>query len=271
MLFRHADGRVVDFRGRLSYSWPRDACQATINKGDAVYDPQFAYGYGLTYAAAHADLGKLAEPAAPQRCGPPAAAATDDLMVFRQAAGEGYRLELGSNSDWQLPLVDDLDAVAATRDGRIRAEVSQVNVQQDARRVTWAGDGQFSAWSPRGHDYTGYLDARGALLFDVVVEQAPAGAVRAVVGCGYPCGGAVDITTALRALAPHARATLKIPLQCFADHGADFSTIQSPFAIETDMPFAASFADIRWRVGAAKDADALPCPPAQPKPVTPPS
>jgi len=69
VLFRHADGSVVDFRGRLSYSWPRDACQTSVNRGDAEYDPLFAYGYGLTYASPHAAMGVLDESPQPQRCG----------------------------------------------------------------------------------------------------------------------------------------------------------------------------------------------------------
>lgn len=35
--------------GRLSHSWPREMSQIPINAGDPVYDPLFAYGYGLSY------------------------------------------------------------------------------------------------------------------------------------------------------------------------------------------------------------------------------
>ena len=37
-----------DFSGKLSYSWPKSACQ-TLNIGDKNYNPLFSYGYGLTY------------------------------------------------------------------------------------------------------------------------------------------------------------------------------------------------------------------------------
>jgi beta-glucosidase len=50
VLFRRRNGRINhDFEGKLSYSWPRSACQTTVNVGDDDYDPQFAFGYGLTY------------------------------------------------------------------------------------------------------------------------------------------------------------------------------------------------------------------------------
>jgi beta-glucosidase len=50
VLFRTRSGAVHhDVRGRLSFSWPRSACQTRVNVGDRDYDPQFAYGYGLDY------------------------------------------------------------------------------------------------------------------------------------------------------------------------------------------------------------------------------
>jgi beta-glucosidase len=36
-----------EFTGTLSHSWPKTEDQANLNKGDAGFDPLFAYGYGL--------------------------------------------------------------------------------------------------------------------------------------------------------------------------------------------------------------------------------
>jgi beta-glucosidase len=36
------------FKGKLGFSWPRDASQVPINVGDPDYDPLFEYGFGLT-------------------------------------------------------------------------------------------------------------------------------------------------------------------------------------------------------------------------------
>ncbi|HSI39069.1 MAG TPA: glycoside hydrolase family 3 protein [Xanthobacteraceae bacterium] len=49
LLVRAPDGAVRhDFRGRLSFSWPRRPDQP-VNRGDAA-EPLFPYGYGLSYA-----------------------------------------------------------------------------------------------------------------------------------------------------------------------------------------------------------------------------
>jgi beta-glucosidase len=65
MLFRKADGSIqYDFRGRLSFSWPRAPDQTPLNVGDAGYNPLFPYGFGLDYAHPR-DIGALPEADAP--------------------------------------------------------------------------------------------------------------------------------------------------------------------------------------------------------------
>lgn len=39
-----------DFKGKLSFSWPRHKDQVPMNVGDEEYDPLYPYGFGLTYA-----------------------------------------------------------------------------------------------------------------------------------------------------------------------------------------------------------------------------
>jgi beta-glucosidase len=61
VLFTKPDGSVAyDFRGRLSFSWPRAPDQTPLNVGTEPYYPLFAYGYGLDYAHPR-NLGPLPE------------------------------------------------------------------------------------------------------------------------------------------------------------------------------------------------------------------
>jgi beta-glucosidase len=51
VIFRNERDAVNhDFKGKLSYSWPRYANQPALNRNDANYAALFAYGFGLTYA-----------------------------------------------------------------------------------------------------------------------------------------------------------------------------------------------------------------------------
>jgi len=50
LLFRNARGEVgYDFSGKLSFSWPHDIRQTSVNRGDKDYHPLFPYRFGLTY------------------------------------------------------------------------------------------------------------------------------------------------------------------------------------------------------------------------------
>ena len=50
VIFRNLNESIWhNFTGKLSFSWPRSAAQTSVNRGDEVYDPLFAYGYGLRY------------------------------------------------------------------------------------------------------------------------------------------------------------------------------------------------------------------------------
>ena len=46
-----ADVLFGDYKptGKLSFTWPRTMAQIPINVGDATYDPQFPFGFGLSY------------------------------------------------------------------------------------------------------------------------------------------------------------------------------------------------------------------------------
>ncbi len=253
------------FRGRLSFSWPRTACQTPLNTGDKDYHPQFAVGYGLTYDAPHADLGKLDESPQPERCGPPVPAASEDLVLFQQVVNPAYRLVIGSPADWRLPIGDDLNAVVTTSDGHVKAETAQLNGQQDARRITFTGDGQFAVDSLKMVDLAGWQKAGATLAFDIAIDQAPAGNVHVRVDCGHPCGGQIDVTAGLRALPLRAKTTLRLPLKCFAEHGADMAAVDTPFGLDTDKAFVATIANVRWEVGAARHEGELACTPAKPR------
>ena len=69
VLFRNASGGInVDFSGKLSYSWPRAACQTPLNVGTPNYNPLFPFGFGLTYSD-HQTLSTLDETSVTGGCG----------------------------------------------------------------------------------------------------------------------------------------------------------------------------------------------------------
>ncbi|MES2931955.1 MAG: glycoside hydrolase family 3 N-terminal domain-containing protein [Pseudomonadota bacterium] len=261
VLFRKASGEInVDMTGKLSFSWPKSACQTPLNKGDAAYDPQFAYGYGLNYAD-DKKLAKFDEAVPTLGCGQTASTggkATVDLDVYKQADKAPYALKISSPVNWGGTFLGaDLNAVVSQTN--ISAETTQINVQQDGKKITWTGEGQIFSQSTETADRQDYLNADSALVFDTIVHQAPEALVKVRIDCRHPCVGELDGTTMFKGFALNTKRTVKLPLACFAAKGTDFALIDTPFLVYTTKAFGASFANIRWVPGAAKDADAITC------------
>jgi beta-glucosidase len=259
LLFRDARGGIGrGFTGKLSYSWPAAACQTPLNIGDKPYDPLFDYGFGLGYRD-QVTLRELDETSPAIGCGQTGGGgtATEDLNIFVRGNVEPYRLYIGAPVNWGGVAVSE-DPKVVTTLGGISVQTAEVNVQEDGRRVTWTGTGQIYSQSSATADLRGYLNAKGALVLDVIVGQSPAGSVKMRVDCVWPCLGEVDATRLFRSLTTGVRHTVKIPLQCFSAAGTDMGIVNTPLLFYTERAFQLSFANVRWVPGAG-DGDATAC------------
>lgn len=128
-------------------------------------------------------------------------------------------------------------------------------------RVTWHGDtAQVYLQNPEdAYDLSSYVDADGAVVFDIVVHQKPVGEVKVAVHCGYPCAAELPLTELVEDLERNRRVTVRIPLSCFVSVGLNPTTVSTPFLVHATAPFDATFFDIRWERGAATDDDATSC------------
>jgi len=222
VLFRDAAGRVRnDFKGKLSYSWPKRADQTPLNRGDAGYDPLFAYGYGLRYG----QPGELAR--LPEDRPPPVAGGADGVYFGRGSAPPGWTF--------------GTTGAASTRRLDRRA-------QEDAIAVIFSGTGpqtfRLAANDPVdiSREATGEL----SLLVDYRVDQAPTGPVTLRMGCvGQNCGGVVPIGGLLRAAPAGQWRTLTLPLRCFAQAGLDPKQVNVPVEITTPGRLSLAISDIR--------------------------
>ena len=247
VLFRKADGKVnADFHGKLSFSWPKSACQSPLNVGDASYDPLFKYGYGLTYAAGKGALPALDAGYPAGGCGK-----TTALPVYAPADRSTYALYVSSGGR-RVALGADLNAVFKLP--TVTVETAQINTQQDAKRLTWSGAAKLEAQSAKALTLPAFASADGALQFDAIVSAAPRGKVSVGIETVE-----LDASAVFQRLAGKGKQTVKIPLACFSARGLSLAALSTPFSVAADAPFAASFANIQIVGGAARDKDALAC------------
>jgi beta-glucosidase len=247
VIFRSKGGAIRhDFRGKLSFSWPRTPLQFGA---DTPGRPLFAVGYGLRYASD----GNL--PRLPEASGLPSSAVVDNTSFF--ASGR-------AGSGWHWAVVDDAGAspvprgIGASDSGRLTLTATDETKQEDSRRLRWSGTGQSTAQitGATGINLSRQANGQLALALDYRVEEAPSAAVSLGMGCGASCGGIVPIASALRAAPLRQWQHLAIPLACFAAAGEDMSRVWTPFALQTAGKLTLDIADIHLESGATHT---LPC------------
>jgi beta-glucosidase len=242
VLFRSG---AAGFTGKLSFSWPKSVCQAVLNYGDKDYAPLFATGYGLKYGA-RSNVGKLDAAYPAGGCG-----VTTSYPVFNQADRASWPLYIVSGAQREA-LGADLNRVITLP--AVKVETTQVNTQQDGKLVTWRGAARLEAHGARAAALPRFASADGALQFDTIVTAAPQAGVKLAVGAG-----AVDASALFRALAGKGKQTVRIPLACFVENGADLARLDTPFSVASEGGLTAAFADIQIVGGAAGDKDAQTC------------
>jgi len=216
----------ADFRGKLSFSWPRTATQFSLNVGDANYDPLFAYGYGLSYAAP----GKV--PVLSEESG--LAADADDPAAPWFAKGKTrsvFTMQLLSAGSNALVTVGP----AASINGWLTTAPFDRAAQEDARRFTWTGAGEatLALVAERPLDLSRESNGALAIEIDLRVDALGDGPVYLAQACGEGCRAKVDISGALRAIMGKGWQTLSLPLNCLAGKGADMTKLTEPFRLTT--------------------------------------
>jgi beta-glucosidase len=198
-----------NFTGRLSFAWPADA-------RSPVTAPQFARGYGLSYAAPR-HVGRLSE---------------DPRIDLSAALNLGRYFAAGRTLDpWRMSVSDGGGArpvvagTVTTPSGALVTRPIDIAAQEDSRRFSWSGEGAVSIDGPAAN-----LDAQAAesLVVSLVVDQPATGPVTLTFA-----DTALDVTDRFKAPGP---VTLAIPLRCFTSKGARTGSVSNAFRLSTKTP-----------------------------------
>ncbi|GAB2916276.1 glycoside hydrolase family 3 protein [Rheinheimera gaetbuli] len=241
VLMANADGSVhIDFRGKLSFSWPATP-QQHANVGDADYQPLLPYGFGLRYGEASTLSNSLNEQVAVD-------SSLDDLVLFDRAVKAPYQLVLHSGKDSKT-----MDS-SVVQLGNIAVRTFDNKVQEDARRLSFSGAAKVSLTSAFPADLRAYRESGSALVIELQHNGSVPTEVLLGMDCAQSCSSTVNIAPQLKALAADSWHTLSVDLACFAQQGADFSQIFTPLSLATDEAMVLSFSDVRLVPQAAEAA-----------------
>ena len=242
----------ADFSGRLSYSWPNNACSTAINRTpqhiqgyntpeheqdiDGEHRPLFAYGYGLSYAADvqdRPDLNTLGLDDRKNGCGQVTADSTIPLEIYgKQSAGEFVLRVAGAANAWKPLLVSAADK--QINQGNVSAIPINYQGQYDAVNVKFirgkAAQIYLQTPDQKGQDKQSYDNADSTLQFDIRMKKSPTKTLKLAQHCEWPCSAAVVMNDDLPKEGSGWK-TLKVPSKCFTDKGMKYAAMNTPFLI----------------------------------------
>lgn len=237
VLLRGPDGRTQhDFSGKLSFSWPRRADQYANNVGQPGYDPQFAFGYGLTYA----DKGNL-QPLSEEPGIDPTKSRTS-TWFDRGVAATGLTLRL-TGADGEA--MDIVHPNATTSDGSIAMSAINTDVQEGGRQFTFAGNGLIELRANAPLDLDRETNGDVFVIATLRVDTLPGGApVSYLAMSGKTTRGDVSISKALAAAKVGEWTRVGVPLRCLRSAGVDMKNVDIPMTLQAGKGVRLSLAKV---------------------------
>ncbi len=218
-----------DFSGRLSFSWPRDAGQAELNIGEADYDPQFAYGFGLSYARP-ASTPTLSE---------------DPGVSTVQANLDTYFTDGRVQSPWSLMLRDEggdsrigSGLTGTSPRGRVSVQPTDGAAQESAMALTFAGPGEALIAGPPV-DLVRQRNGDMVLAFRIRLNAATPGTLK--LGFGDQ---RIDLDQVLAAPALGEWRDVRVRLACLDAQRVGIAAVQTPFVVASEGSAELSLSDI---------------------------
>lgn len=238
VLFQGPGGGVpYDFKGRLSFSWPKSPAQAVLNRGESDYDPLFSYGYGLA-SGERVEVPELSED-------PGEIEAVSRTVYFDGGPVPPWRLFVGDEANWRVSADNPITRTADSENLVLKAVDRRV--QEDARAARWSGGAMAGVYLMTDQPVDLSREANGemAIAFDVLVEEAPSAAINLTMRCLDTCAGEIDVSEMLAGFGSEEWNTIAVRLRCFEEVGADMTRIGIPFSLSTEGSAALRFSDVR--------------------------
>lgn len=237
LLVAGADGAPqYDFKGTLSYSWPRTAIQTPLNYDDEDYDPLFAYGFGNTYAKP-IEVGTLAEDAGIEL------SQKNDSTYFK--AGKAvfpWTMVLSDGSGKTTVRTSKAESPA----GVVSIMSADDGVQENIRTLDFSGKGE-GRFEVRGTpaDLSRQNTGDMAVYLRIRAEGDVTGKLTMKMDCGGGCPDTTgDLTPVLSSAKAGEWAEVSVKLSCFAE-GSNMEYISAPIVLTSSDDLRVSLSDVR--------------------------
>jgi beta-glucosidase len=263
VLIAKADGKPnFDFKGTLSFSWPKLPLQDVLNKHHKNYDPLFKLGYGLTYKS-----GKTGPKNLPEQVVGVASDEPQDINLYVRRPLEPWHVFIENYERQQILS----GAFAALPKGDVKVQTIDKDVQEDALAFAWKDTWRAGMTLESGEplDLTAHMDT-GVLTLDIKIDELAKGGVSFKMECQKEgCDRVVPFTMAARDLVGKGWKKIYVPLSCFKQEQDNFSATTMPFALEVGGAGEVAVANVQLLIQTPKDVTLATCPDYKTVSVTP--
>lgn len=168
--------------------------------------------------------------------------AADQRTVFDGQTHAPWQLFLGSESNWSVP-------VWGEETTSHKSEVVVVHLLEedgnDIVQARWNGGlGQIYWQQSTPSDFTTMMDEGYSISLVARIDERPKKSVDLKMDCGYPCGGALNMTRLFKAVPENQWFRMSFKLSCFEEAGANMANILSPMVVMTKDSFRVSLAEV---------------------------
>ena len=211
------NGQVnYDFKGKLSYSWPKYANQ-NLNFKDANYKPLFRYGYGLNYSSTENLVN------------------VEETLIIKEV--DEIALFVGSAYSPGIEFVQEGTNVEQIQSDIYTSKLQNISLykfdykkQDDAKNLKFFKSDNYNAWGILANS-TLNIDYMQNPNYEIELKinrfgKLPIYFGATCAGNGYEiCRGTIDITELFKNSKLTEWSKIKIPLSCLASVGLDKSNI----------------------------------------------
>ncbi len=253
VLFKDKEDNIqFDFKGKLSFSWPKTANQI-VNRFDKKYDPLLPYGYGLRYVTQGGEAQQQLADNLPEHIASDALV-VKNTVIFSGKVVKPWRMFLTSTAE-----SSELLSNSSALPGAVYRTIDKV-VQEDAFRIETNGSESagINFASSFREDLSFELEQKSALVIAVKRDSDVSEAVNISMSCesegdvAGSCRSKVDIQKQLQAIPSGQWQEIAIDLRCFVDKGVQLDKIVSPFELKTGGALTLSISSIGFKAGLPK-------------------
>ena len=236
VIFKDSKGKVQhDFKGKLSFSWPKQPEQTDVNRFDKDYQPLLPYGFGLKYG----DNEYLADNL------------TEEVAFQEEIERQVVLFERSTKAPF-VSFISDSNSVSEINTNTLNNEAVSFRtkdrfVQEDAIELQFSGKdaGKYGFRDSFPNDLRGYFEADASVYLDLKVDSKPSGSIRVAMECESECNNGIDISSQLEAIPLNKWTKIAVPLKCFDMEAKDAAKVTVPLVIESQSALKLQLFDAR--------------------------